>query len=99
MTKIIGPDIMERAERGIRAPRPALTTTFLLAKERLMAVEQSTTSFVSYKDILDFPGYRAGDDGSVWSAWRRGAFGKCHIDRGRWFRMRPTPTTAGRLMV
>lgn len=30
-----------------------------------------TTSAVRYKDIPDFPGYRVGDDGSVWSCWVR----------------------------
>lgn len=32
-----------------------------------MAAEDSTTT---YKDIEGFPGYRVGDDGSVWSCWR-----------------------------
>lgn len=25
-----------------------------------------------YRDIIGFPGYRVGDDGTVWSKWRRG---------------------------
>jgi hypothetical protein len=29
-------------------------------------------STVTYKDIPGFPGYRVGDDGSVWSRWRSG---------------------------
>ncbi len=28
-------------------------------------------STVEYREIQGFPGYRVGDDGSVWSAWRR----------------------------
>lgn len=31
-----------------------------------MATDQST---VQYREIPDFPGYRVGDDGSVWSRW------------------------------
>lgn len=27
---------------------------------------------VTYRDIQGFPGYRVGDDGSVWSQWRKG---------------------------
>lgn len=29
-------------------------------------------STVTYKDVPGFPGYRAGSDGSVWTAWHRG---------------------------
>jgi hypothetical protein len=38
-----------------------------------MSVEQST---VEYREILGFPGYRIGDDGSVWSCHRRVGRGK-----------------------
>jgi hypothetical protein len=31
---------------------------------------------VEYRDMPGFPGYRAGSDGSVWTAWRRGPAGK-----------------------
>lgn len=34
-----------------------------------MATGQST---VAYRDIPEFPGYRAGDDGTIWSRIRRG---------------------------
>src|SRR5215471_7024046 len=34
-----------------------------------MSEPQSTTV---YRDIPDFPGYRVGDDGSVWSRWGHG---------------------------
>lgn len=30
---------------------------------------------VEYRDIPDFPGYRVGDDGSVWSAWAKRGLG------------------------
>lgn len=32
---------------------------------------KSTTPRVRYKPVVDFPGYRVGDDGSVWSKWHR----------------------------
>lgn len=31
---------------------------------------------VEYRDIPGYPGYRAGSDGSVWTAWKKGAAGK-----------------------
>jgi hypothetical protein len=36
-------------------------------EERPMADSQSISPIVTYKDIPGFPGYRVGDDGSVWS--------------------------------
>jgi hypothetical protein len=33
---------------------------------------QSTLTPVVYKEVPGFPGYRVGDDGSLWSQWRRG---------------------------
>lgn len=48
-------------------------------EERLMADSQPNCacdapqeSLVEYRPVADFPGYRVGSDGSVWSAWRRG---------------------------
>ena len=37
-----------------------------------MSKHQATSGSVAvqYRDIADFPGYKFGDDGSVWSAWR-----------------------------
>lgn len=31
---------------------------------------------VEYRSILNFPGYRVGDDGSVWSRWRKKGLGR-----------------------
>jgi hypothetical protein len=55
---------MKRAERTCHRP-PALNTT-TPDEEAVMSTGNST---VTYKDIPDNPGYRVGDDGSVWS-WR-----------------------------
>jgi len=43
-----------------------------------MATEQST---VVYEDISGYPGYRVGDDGSVWFAWRTCRSGRRLTDR------------------
>ena len=49
---------------------------------------------VEYRDIPDFPHYRVGDDGSVWSCRTRGGR---FVD---WFKMRPVPTPPyGRLVI
>ena len=32
----------------------------------------SIASFIEYRGIPDFPGYRFGNDGTVWSCWKRG---------------------------
>ncbi len=48
---------------------PGLTTTHPSDEEgHVMATASST---VTYRDIPGFPGYRVGDDGSVWSCWRQ----------------------------
>jgi hypothetical protein len=31
--------------------------------------DQSTTAPIEYRDVVGFPGYRVGDDGSVWTSW------------------------------
>lgn len=59
-----------------------------------MATGQSTTT---YKDIPGFPGYRVGDDGSVWSAWVACRFGRKLTDR--WKQMKTPPNAKGYLRV
>jgi hypothetical protein len=52
-----------------------------------------------YHDIPGFPGYRVGDDGSVWTCWRSGGFGSAKEGRkprgpkmgNVWIRLKPTP--------
>ncbi len=43
------------------------------------------TTKVEHRDIPGFPGYRVGDDGSVWSRWGKGCNG---VMGSRWRRLR-----------
>lgn len=52
-------------------------------------------SKVRYKAIADFPGYRVGDDGSVWSKWRSGTKDLMHP----WKRMKLTKGVRGYRVV
>jgi len=54
-------------------------------------------STVQYRDITGFPGYRVGDDGSVWSRWRTCRWGTLLTDK--WHRLKASvkkDRTAGR---
>jgi hypothetical protein len=51
-----------------------------------MATDQST---VTYKDVPGFPGYRVGDDGSVWTCLRRRGRGESRVPGAEWKRMTP----------
>lgn len=51
-----------------------------------MACDEPT---VVYRDIQGFPGYRVGDDGSVWSSKIRPPREPCD---GAWSKLRPVPT-------
>lgn len=53
-------------------------------------------STVEYRDIPGFPGYRVGDDGSVWSCWGRGCHGRMC---GCWTQLKPAVHTTGHLAV
>lgn len=70
-----------------------------------MAEGQSTTvSPVEYRPIPEYPGYRVGDDGSVWSCWVRRSLGRYGgivrvIDADRWRRLCPVIDRRGRLTV
>lgn len=48
---------------------------------------------VEFRDIPGFPGYRIGDDGSVWRLWVTCRSGRKLSDR--WRLMRPSTTTRG----
>lgn len=63
-----------------------------------MATPQSTTvsTSVEYRDIPGFPGYRVGDDGSVWTC-RKTGYGRGRM--GEWKRLKATPDKAGRPTV
>lgn len=50
-----------------------------------------TTNMIEYKDIEDFPGYRIGNDGSVWSCLKKIAIGGGfeYVVSCDWVRMHP----------
>lgn len=52
----------------------------------------STAPVVVYKDVPGFPGYRVGDDGSVWTCKRPGPGG---VLRDEWRRLYPRTKTNG----
>ena len=55
------------------------------ARFSIMAEKHST---VEYRDVPGFPGYRVGDDGSVWSRWHNSGHGNvCMVDQ--WRKLRP----------
>lgn len=59
---------------------------------------------VEYRDVPGFPGYRVGDDGSVWSCWRHhpvpGVRGGSVVrPDGDWRRMAPGRSHRGHLRV
>lgn len=58
-----------------------------------MSTFDHTTSEVEYRDILDFPGYRVGNDGSVWSSRKRMSDGHrvWWILSNEWARLKPQP--------
>lgn len=85
---------------GVTSTVPALTKSDLLRKGHVMATDQSS---VTYRDIPDFPGYRVGDDGSVWSCLRfvglgKGRGTKSHLS-DTWHQLKPTPKKSGHLKV
>lgn len=87
---------MKAGRTGRANAPPALTTTHPLYKGHVMATADST---VTYKDIPGFPGYRVGDDGSVWSCWRRVKFAGKRALSDEWFRMKPKSHKSGHLLV
>ncbi len=63
-----------------------------------MATNDST---VQFRDVPGYPAYRVGDDGSVWSCWRRVGRGGGFANRltERWRRMKPGVQAKGYLYV
>ena len=51
---------------------------------------------ITYKPVSGFPGYRVGDDGSVWSRRTRGSHGGLDLI---WRRMKTYPNASGHLQV
>ena len=58
---------------------------------------------VTYRGIPDFPGYRVGDDGSVWSCWKRIQLGRpkgCKfVLSEEWKRLKQNPRGYGYVAV
>lgn len=64
--------------------------------------DQLEAPAVEYRDIPGFPGYRVGDDGSVWSALvrRSAGWGKPYSEIGEhWHQLSPTCNKRNRLTV
>lgn len=81
-----------KASRLVRKHQPALTTTPDVRSQRVMAESDSTP--VEYRDIPGFPGYRVGNDASVWSCLRNsGAHGWFQSDNWRRLKLRQSKRT------
>lgn len=65
-------------------------TTFAF-EERAMAAHTDT---VCYVELQDFPGYRVGDDGSVWTRWAYNGHQPRRLG-GEWRRMTPSGRVGG----
>lgn len=46
-------------------------------------------SDVLYRSIDGFPGYRVGDDGSIWSCWKKNGRGRPYVLSADWRRLKP----------
>ncbi len=57
----------------------------------------ATANSIEYRDVPGFPGYRVGDDGSVWNAWINCRWGRRLTDR--WKRLKPGTHQRGYLYV
>lgn len=84
-------DMIERAEPGIRAPGPALTTTTSVGGWHVMAAPYPSVPGVTFKDVEGHPGYCVGDDGSAWSSRKRVAFSTWASVPGYWRRLAVIP--------
>jgi hypothetical protein len=67
-----------------------------------MAMAEANST-VTFRDIAGFPGYRVGDDGSVWSAWAKASTGErggiVSVIGSEWRRMKAHPNDSGHLRV
>ena len=66
-------------------------------------IDDTNDSAVTYRDCPGLPGYRVGDDGSVWSCLRQFGLGKGRGTRFEigtaWRRLKPRPNESGHLNV
>jgi hypothetical protein len=54
---------------------------------------------VEFREVGAFPGYRVGNDGSVWSCWRRSGPGAGWVIGAAWKPLRPCASKKGHLRV
>jgi hypothetical protein len=59
----------------------------------------AVNSTVTFRDIPGFPGYRVGDDGSVWSCYRRSKFAGPRTLDGPWVQLRLKKQRSGHLVI
>lgn len=93
---MVGSGTISKPHRGWN-PDTALTTNPALEEQGVMADSQ-TTAQVEYRPIEGFPGYRVGDDGSVWSCWKRNGRNR-RLLCNEWVKMNPSPDGDGYLGV
>lgn len=67
MTELSVQDKISGPEQGL-LPLDGSYAASLLRRQAMSV--QSIPPIIVYKDIAGFPGYRVGDDGSVWSLWK-----------------------------
>ena len=78
-------DMMVGPARSVDALRPTTSQPHPWEGKPAMH-DQSITTPVVYKDIPGFPGYRAGDDGSIWSCLNWGGSGSVRGQLGSTWR-------------
>lgn len=75
--------------KGVRAPHGSTGHKHLESASAMTT--QHDTGSVEYRTVERIEGYRFGDDGSLWSCWRKGGGGPI----GRWKRLSPGVGTNG----
>lgn len=73
-------------------------TTASEIRRSIDSLPESTDEEI-FRHIPDFPGYAAGDQGSVWSCWMRAGRGRSSRLIDKWRRLKPGKNLAGRLHV
>lgn len=93
---------------GAETPLPTLSTTHASGAQAMSDFDSTAIpsgfhcdpeTGVCYRELsfLGFPGYRVGDDGSVWSAWKRGGKGRGSVSLGVvWKILSPKTDSNGR---
>lgn len=102
--KINGPD-------QVRKHLPALSKLSLIRSKSMAesqpisaaATPQLIDSAVQYRELPGFPGYRAGNDGTIWSCWARSKGGtktrQVYVRSSRWKKLATRRHSQGYRMV